>query len=38
MVGEKKVEELATKLSRLVFSGEMAFFDDEAHARAWLRS
>lgn len=38
IVGEKKLEEWATKLSRPLFSGEMKYFDDEARAREWVRA
>ncbi|MBO6940575.1 MAG: STAS/SEC14 domain-containing protein [Deltaproteobacteria bacterium] len=38
IVGEKKLEEWATKLSKPFFSGEMKFFEEEAPARAWVRA
>lgn len=38
VVGERKLEEWATRLSKPFFSGEMRFFEDEAKARAWVRA
>lgn len=36
VVGEKKLEELGTRLSAPFFSGEVRFFEDEDQAREWL--
>ena len=36
IVGERKLEELATRLSAPFFSGSMRFFEDESEARGWL--
>lgn len=36
IVGQRKLEELATQLSKPIFSGDMRFFEDEPSARAWL--
>jgi hypothetical protein len=38
VVGSKKVEELATKVSRPFFSGDVRFFEDETAARQWVRA
>ena len=36
VVGEKKVEELATKISEPFFSGDVRFFETLGAARAWM--
>ena len=38
IVGEKKLEEWVTKLSKPFFSGEVKFFEQEARARTWVRA
>ncbi|MCB9734235.1 MAG: STAS/SEC14 domain-containing protein [Deltaproteobacteria bacterium] len=36
IVGDSKLEEIATKLTAPFFSGEVRFFEDAAKARKWL--
>ncbi len=36
VVGDKKLEEWATKLTRPFFSGDVKFFDNVGAARAWM--
>ena len=38
IVGEKKIEELATKVSKPFFSGDVRFFQDETAARQWVKA
>ncbi|MGE0785178.1 MAG: STAS/SEC14 domain-containing protein [Sandaracinaceae bacterium] len=38
IVGEKKLEEWGTQLSKPFFSGEMKFFEDLPKARAWIQA
>lgn len=36
IVGERRWEEIMTRIAAPLFSGSMRFFEDEAEARGWL--